>query len=454
MTGRLPWLVATRVTMKNRIFRGNYRRTFTAPSAEENPRGGGRGAQSLIIAGALLLSAASIAYYNSERKQEGEKGTTYDAYQNPFLFFAADVAPNEIKRSQEVRQKTSSNSHLHEAKQAGNEALDHAQAATQYVGESASQIGQVIRDTAGNLKDETNTLATAIQHRAADLGEKLKKEVDEAKEEVDEIKNKADKFRTEHHLKSGSRPPEDVLSHIRDPDVDTTILGKETNEWGKRKVGEAADTLANVKQQVASEVQDWKESAQQKADQVHAKWHDVKEDVAVETKRRGQELDERAQQAASQAESSWQDLKNDMKDATQKASQVVQSTADQAKDDIHRGWVDLKDDADRLKKEGEEQAREGLSHLKQDALWVGDKVGEAKDWIRGEVEDVKSKAEHEQKRWADSVRRGEGWAEEEADNLRPTRTHTTLSDRASEERQRTDLKLAEEVVHEAGTSKL
>ncbi|KAF7725725.1 hypothetical protein EC973_009443 [Apophysomyces ossiformis] len=466
MSRRLPWLIQTRLILQpRRGLRETYRRNFATPAADDDPRGGRRGAQTFAVLGAIILAGAGIAYYNAAGRTRGEGGTTYDAYQNPFLFLADDDLPHDIRMSRKKAQEStasssSSNPRLQGAKQAGNEALDHAQAASQHAGESISQLGKAVQDTASDLRQETKRVTSTMQHRATGVGRELR---DEARAGVQELKHKADEFRAEHHLKSGSQPPEDVLSHVHDPNADTTILGRETNAWVKEKTTEAVNTLEKARKQTASEMQDWKENAQQKSDELQSKWQDAKEGTVEEAKRRAEDVNVRAQQTATVVQSGWQDVKDEVtstsdvvKKTAQQAGQDAQSLAEQAKENIQQNWVDLKQDTHHLRKQGEERVQEGVSRLKEDARWLGDKAKETGDWIRGEADEAKAKVEGEQRkqRWAEQVRRGEGWAEEEADNLRPTRQQSTSSDTASEATQKQNPKSAETIVHGARSSKL
>ncbi|KAL0091443.1 hypothetical protein J3Q64DRAFT_1316301 [Phycomyces blakesleeanus] len=163
----------------------------------------------------------------------------------------------------------------------------------------------------------------------------------------------------------------------------------------------------------------------------------------------------RAKEEAGVLGSTWQHVK-----------ETVKSEVDHLKHATHSA----KEDAERYTENGELRAREavnrGESKVQNGLTGVKDKVGE---WVSGSVDGAEntvdgaiSKTKRKVENFADDakstlsehVRRGEGWAEEEADNLRPTRKSTMSSERSADALQKEHYKPAEEVVEEARSSKL
>ncbi|KAI8367501.1 uncharacterized protein BYT42DRAFT_608213 [Radiomyces spectabilis] len=282
---------------------------------------------------------------------------------------------------------------------------------------------------------------------------------------------------------------------------------QKTKQSAKEKAEDAEKsakrTWSGVKEQAHETAEEAKERLRQDANRAESYWQSGKDKVKDETERLSREASDRARAAgdkakheAEKAESSWFNFKSEAKDtaddaanrakqeaknvesswenlkqnvgneANQLKNKVYETTEDvtgrlkQEKDRLEDRWDATKQDAEQWagskKREVEGYWNDGMRATRTEADEARKDANQAKQWFREGAQNVEMKADkllgnrHDRSvNMQDHVRRGEGWAEEEADNLRPTRPGATSTGRATGHRDNAHYRPAEVVVSEA-----
>ncbi|KAI7870518.1 hypothetical protein BDF14DRAFT_1770757 [Spinellus fusiger] len=400
-----------------------------------------------ILGTALFLGGASAAYY-LYAKEEAVLDSTYKR---------GSSYKNTTERGQETREEAKE-----EAKETGKNAYDHAYLTAQSAKKAAHHSAEMARDSLHQTRQKAKAVSEASLSGAANLK-------DSAVQQAKEARKAIDRFANEHHMKSGTRRPEDVVASAHDLEKEIT-LRQDVKQWTEEKAEEAAkkyknfknkaaaetyrqkEEAKNAKEEAAKKIESVKESAKENAENASIYYKDVKENV----KSRANDVTEKAFNAAKEEKNH---LESRWKSAKETVEQDIHYVADKAKEgveDLQSGWVDIKEEAELLKDKGKASVKNGYVDAK-------DKVEGVKQWVKGGIEGVEKSVHNNSTKAKESanelaadikstmrehVVRGEGWAEEEADNLHPTRKATLSSDRATEKLHEHP-KPAEVVVEEA-----
>lgn len=285
----------------------------------------------------------------------------------------------------------------------------------------------------------------------------------EAKQRVENLPQEAKELKDEA-IGKWQEVKSDVLHRTSQSAEDLKNKATAETERAKGATEQAKDQLASgwdrTKGSAQSTVDDATQRAQAGADRLKGAVYDAKERLESgwnQAKREAEgvagKAEEQAERLKHQASSTWDQAK---RDAEQKADQVsdrlyadkeraksnlysaqdkTAATLDEAKHDMERNagvlrstWQELKND---VRSEVHDVA-EGVENFGHEAQA---QAREGSEWLSEKMGYGKSKAEHSAQRAKNditgSIRRGEAWAEEEAANLRPTRTQTAPTDAAA-----------------------
>jgi hypothetical protein len=219
---------------------------------------------------------------------------------------------------------------IEEGKSKGSGSLNELNAAGEHIKKSASLAGQAAKDTMYSAKEEGKATVDTFK--------------DESQQLKQELGNEVDRFASEHHIKEGSRAPEDVLAqdhhqpHViiaHDPSTKSTNTNqaafnaankfKEAKETISSDVSKAADFMKEEKDKLVNTAKDHNPMVDEKisADKTKPEWESKLEEHATNVVHDTSSLVEKDTNKVKEV---WDDKTNEFKetatDMKEKASEV------------------------------------------------------------------------------------------------------------------------------------
>ncbi|KAI7896635.1 uncharacterized protein EV154DRAFT_491686 [Mucor mucedo] len=196
-----------------------------------------KGGVSKALVGGLLLSAAGMAYYQSQQKHDFYGDSDPYAKTKKSLSNATD----RIVHDDNVKEKSSG-------------AVDELGYAGQHIKNSAELAADAARNTLSTAEREAQSTASKLKSEAQSVTSNLKSEAQNLKSSA---LSEAERLREKAYLKEGDRSPEDVVSHATTTSttrhVDATLNKKA--EDANQAAFNAANKFKQAKEAVTHEIE-------------------------------------------------------------------------------------------------------------------------------------------------------------------------------------------------------
>lgn len=245
-----------------------------------------------------------------------------------------------------------------------------------------SQLKQDTEATYDKLKRDTTNLKDDAYEKLKREGTQLKQEAeatfDKFKREGANLKQEADHkiehFKEEHHLKEGTRTPEDVVAHVHRSDAPgrTSIFDRASTAHGNPMVYEKHSTNPTkpgwerrMENYAEKTVHDTSTLVGKDTEKVRGVWED----------KASRDLGRTPQQQQQDTSSFWSHLFGQASEKAQNLEKAGKEDLKQAKDDLYNKAKTTKDDM--------------YDRAKQDADHVSDTIKNKKNQVKKDMEETK-----------------------------------------------------------------